>query len=158
MIKSVYRSLATTTVSSPVSSVTFSNILQLYNVLVISWSGSSSTTESLNVRFNSDFGNNYSRVSWSGTHPNLATASSSFNSGFASLGEISTSHSFGFVKIFNCSETEKQKHHSSIFRFNQTMGHHSGSYNSSLGISSITLSLNSGLFQTGSSISLHGII
>jgi hypothetical protein len=127
-------------------------------VLVISWSGSSSTTESLNVRFNSDFGNNYSRVSWSGTHPNLATASSSFNSGFASLGEISTSHSFGFVKIFNCSETEKQKHYSSIFRFNQTMGHHSGSYNSSLGISSITLSLNSGLFQTGSSISLHGII
>lgn len=158
MIKSVYRSLATTTISSPVSSVTFSNILQLYNVLVISWSGSSSTTESLNIRFNSDLGNNYSSVSWSGSHPNLATASSSFNSGSASLGQISTGYSFGLIKIFNCSETQKQKNYSSIFRFGSTMGHNSGSYNSSVGISSITLSLNSGLFQAGSSISLHGII
>lgn len=56
-----YDSIATTTVSSPVSSITFSSIPSTYTHLQIRLTGASSTNQDVFFQLNGDTGNNYTR-------------------------------------------------------------------------------------------------
>jgi hypothetical protein len=82
-----YEPIATTTVTTAVSSVTFSSIPNTYTDLVIaSASIGTSNGFSLQIRFNSDSGTNYSRTTLSGYFTSSDTAGSTRSTNATSIG------------------------------------------------------------------------
>ena len=114
MATPTYTALATITLSSSASSVTFSNISQLFRdlVLVVNWQNSGTASAS-RLQINGDTGSNYSSVWMVGQGSTTGSSSESGQTSArlfgASLGPSNTYSNVGIVQFLDYSATDKHK-------------------------------------------------
>jgi len=163
MPTATYTALATVTLATLNSTVSFANIPATYRdlILVASAKGSTSNGGYISYRFNGDSGNNYSSVyilGW-GNSPSAFSGSTS-NESFGRFGNAGTSDfETTIFNINDYSATNKQK--TALSRSNvvslYTIAYATRWANTSA-VTSITLSPDSGNFASGSTFSLYGIV
>lgn len=150
-----YTPLATTTLSSAASTVTFSSISGSYTDLVLVIAGTANTTTAFDVTFNSDTGSNYSATRLTG-NGSTATSIRSTSGTNMPLGYITTTQSVSVIQIMNYSNTTTFK--TAIARGNaaDTLTNAIvGLWRSTSAITSISFA--GGSFQPGSTFTLYGI-
>jgi hypothetical protein len=159
MPTSTYTPLATVTLGTATTSVTFSSIPSTYRDLILVHNGTSSNSDvnSVIARFNSDSGNNYPGLNM--------TADGSGSSVSYTINGIPVNYTknvvgSGICQIFDYSATNKHK--TAIARHNSggsDVRAISGRWANSAAINSITLVIDTGLsFSTGTIFSLYGVI
>jgi hypothetical protein len=151
-----YSPIATETLGTTESSVTFSSIPGTYTDLVLVFAGTVGILDNNNVTFNGDTGSNYSVTRLVG---NGSTASSSRGSNLNAIqcGEIATSQSNDIIQIQNYSNSTTYK--TLIHRSNNTsqfLKASVGLWRNTAAITSITIT-NGGTYQIGSTFTLYGI-
>jgi hypothetical protein len=151
-----YTPIATTTVASATSSVTFSSISSAYTDLVIVFSGSSTGLAGINIQFNGDTTSLYSRTYLDG---NGSAASSSRETAQAAItaGLTSTGQSDSTIHIMNYANTTTYK--SVLARANTSASLVRavvGLWRSTAAINSITLSYPT--FNVGTTFTIYGIL
>jgi hypothetical protein len=151
-----YEPIATETLGTTESSVTFSSIPGTYTDLVLVFAGTVGILDNNNVTFNGDTGSNYSVTRLVG---NGSTASSSRGSNLNAIqcGEIATSQSNDIIQIQNYSNSTTYK--TLIHRSNNTsqfLKASVGLWRNTAAITSITIT-NGGTYQIGSTFTLYGI-
>lgn len=159
-----YEPIATTTLSSAQSSVTFSSISGSFTDLVlVSTSTTSSANRDYNIRFNSDSGTNYSFtvLAGSGSAASSARASNAANTGLYIVSGTSTTVPGTVIShIQNYSNTTTYK--TMLQRGNESGGEVCAGvslWRSTSAITSITIyaSMSSANFNSGSTFTLYGI-
>jgi hypothetical protein len=104
-----YTPLATVTLTSSASSVTFSNIPATYRDLILVFNGTTAASAGVGSRYNGDTGNNYSAVRMTGS------SAGAISDSFSSLSRIvetagNTSERTVFIsQIMDYSATDKHK-------------------------------------------------
>jgi hypothetical protein len=154
---STYSQIATQTLGSSATTVTFSSIPQTYTNLVLIIDGTSSVQMDLNFRFNSDTGSNYSRTYLLGTGSSTASGRDS-NGTSLPIGSLNTSQSNCIINFNQYSNTTTYK--TVLERANQAQSVVNtivGLWRSTSAISSITITAGGGNILTGSVFSLYGI-
>lgn len=152
---STYTPIATTTLGSNQSSVTFSSISGTYTDLVIIVAGTVNSATAMDVTFNSDTGSNYSRtlLSGDGSSASSSRVSSATNLG---LGFISTTQSVSVIQLMNYSNTTTYK---TILARGNAADNRTvatvGLWRSTAAITSINFA--GATYQTGTSFTLYGI-
>jgi hypothetical protein len=167
-----YELISSNTLASDITSVTFSSIPQTYTDLVIRYSartnGGGIVGDTCNITFNSDTGNNYSRVTirsnGSAGTSHIAANASSVNFHTNVNGSGGTANTFANIEIYipNYTLTSTRPISVSNVQENNTAtlaAVYSGAsqYRGSSGISSITWDAPGSLFLTNSSFYLYGI-
>ena len=159
MPTSTYVALATTTLASAASSVTFGSLPSYRDyIVVINWTNSSSTGSNVGLRFNADSGSNYPHIAMY----NDGTSTPNFTSGTQSFAYVfygaTTSEQMATCQIMDGSATDK---HTTVL--SRSGG---GSYRAYAWVSrwantsaltSIEVVNTSVNFTAGSTISLFGI-
>jgi hypothetical protein len=164
-----YESIATTTVSTPVSTITFSSIPATYKhlqVRAILRSTASGGEDSFLMRLNSDSGSNYSYHFLSGDGSGVGTTAASSSSFIYPYGIPAASYAancFGvkIIDLIDYADTNKYKTIKNLtgYEDNSTGGRlalTSGSWRNTGAVSTITFT-NSGNFPQYSSFALYGI-
>ena len=148
-----YTPIATQTLTSPVSTITFSSIPSTYTDLVLIISGSASAQVDLRYTLNSDSGSNYSRTyivatPFSGRDSSLT---------YLPISYLDSTLTTSIVNFLNYSNTTTFK--TVIERAGHSGGTNSivGLWRSTAAISSITLTTSSGTASVGSTFTLYGI-
>jgi hypothetical protein len=152
-----YEPIATTTLSSAQSSVTFSSISGSFTDLVLVINGSSSASGTAIVTYNSDSGSNYSNTGLNGN----GAAASSFrltSNTYLILGEMYN---------YNCTLIDKIQNYSNTTTFKTSLGRANsasnfvqanvGLWRSTSAITSLQLYVSGANFNSGSSFTLYGI-
>jgi hypothetical protein len=159
---STYEPIATQTLGSAASSVTFSSITGTYTDLVlIVTPQSSSGTASVDIQLNGDTGTNYSLTFLYGDGSSAASGLASNNAVANGGTAVSTASTFliNTVQIMNYSNTTTYK--SLLTRANNTAGNVLTSvsmWRNTAAVTSILLKLSTGAnFTTGSTFTLYGI-
>ena len=155
---STYTPIASQTLSSATSSVTFSGIPQTYTDLVLVVNGSANGSSAY-LRFNGDTGNNYSitRISGNGTS---ASSNRTSNSNVAEFGGLYNDNNTNIIQIMNYSNTTTYK--TFLARTNPVQSGASA-IGASVGLWRITSAINSVTFlcdvniASGSTFNLYGI-
>lgn len=155
-----YENLATTTLGSAQSSVTFSSISGSYTDLILVWTGTLTTGTSVwGLQYNSDTGTNYS---WTSLRGDGSAASSARDNGSTRIncGWIGTTQTTEIVHIMNYSNTTTNK--TNISRNNATVAStyvaaNVGLWRNTSAITSITIKPDSSTFTSGSTFTLYGI-
>lgn len=151
---STYAPLATVTLSSSASSVTFSSIPATYRDLVIVCNFAGSTSTQMILRFNGDTGANYSGLFMSATASGVFSGSS--GNFFTNL---RTSRNITIMNVIDYSATNKHK--TTLIRAgNAEFGEVAGQvsrYANTAAITSVTLITNAGTLTSGSTFALYGI-
>ena len=160
-----YEPIATTTLGSAASSITFSSIPATYTDLRLVFTATSdSASRFARLRFNSDTGANYSMTEVYGTGSAAGSARSSGDTFIfgSNYGLLSTSNPAMMTwDIFSYAGSTNK---TTLAEFN---GDYNGSGNverfvhlwrSTSAITSIELSINAGNFASGSSATLYGIL
>jgi hypothetical protein len=156
-----YEPIATTTLTTSASSVTFSSIGSGYTDLVLVINAAASTLANTGLRFNSDSGSNYSSTILAGD----GSAAGSFRYSNATYGQINY---YGYlettrivnqvVHIMNYSNSTTYK--SYLGRANNTSNGTDatvGIWRNTNAITSVSFVLNTGTISSGSTFSLYGI-
>jgi hypothetical protein len=153
-----YEPIATTTLGSAASSVTFSSIPSTYTDLILVFGGSVSAFGNLRIQVNSDTGSNYS---WTRLLGDGSTASSDRGSAqtFINIAILDT-NTIGnsIVHLQNYSNTTTYK--TVLTRGNSTgtyLGANVGLWRSTSAINSITVLTSTGNINSSTVISLYGI-
>ena len=154
-----YVPLATTTLNSTSSSVSFTSISGSYTdlVLVIQAALSSSANDTW-LRFNSDSGTNYSRTKIAADGSSVTTFQASNQNAYYGVGNINTSWMMSINHIFNYSNTTMNK--SFITRHGSTGNETAagvGLWRSTAAITSIEIAPGTSTFISGSTFTLYGI-
>ncbi len=158
---SSYIPIASQTLGSSASSVTFSSIPTTLNGktlrdLVVVINGVPSTSASLALRFNADSGANYPYVLMEG-HPTLGPRSAATTGTDLSIGFVTTNF-VGIASVMDYAQTNKHK--SAIARAddggNRTTAT-AGRWANTAAITSLTVLVGSGTFNTGTTFNLFGI-
>jgi len=155
---STYTPLATTTLGSAASSVSFTSISGSYTDIQIVFSGAiTSGFDAIGLQFNGDTGSNYSRVYMAG---NGSAASSSLNSGQTSIqiGIMGTEQSNSIFNVMSYSNTTTYK--TALGRGNSSANATRagvGLWRSTSAINRIDLIAGSSTFISGSTFTLYGI-
>jgi hypothetical protein len=159
-----YESIATTTVSSATSTVTFSSIPSAYQHLQLRAFSNSTTGAPARIRFNSDSGSNYTLHVIQGNGASAGVGGVTAQSGIDAMISSNSSNVFGgsIVDILDYRNTNK---YTTIAAFdgyetnsNGTIYLYSGLWLNTAEISTITLTDSSGgNFNTYSSFALYGI-
>ena len=161
---STYTPIATTTLGSAASSVTFSSISGTYTDLILVMNvGGSVSGNAMNMTFNSDTSTNYSDTGlWgtgssaaSGRHSNATNAALSIGVGVST----SASDTQTIVQIQNYSNSTTYK--TVLIRANNAsdgVDATVGLWRNTNAITSIDIGLNTGNFATGSTFTLYGIV
>jgi hypothetical protein len=103
-----YTPLATVTLTSTASSVTFSNIPATYRDLIVVFKGAQNASSTTYImRFNGDSASNYSQVLMNGNGSSAASSTSTPTG--ASFGVIGTAQSNILYQIMDYSATDKHK-------------------------------------------------
>jgi hypothetical protein len=153
-----YTPLATITLTSSASSVTFSSIPATYRdlVLVIDVLGTSTFGRASRLRLNSDTGSNYPQVVMTGDG---STASSySFTDTNVQISQmVSTSRNLGICQIMDYTQTNKHK--SILGRWDGTFGvfAYSGRWANTSAVTSVSITASNEPYASGSTFSLYGI-
>ena len=148
--------IATQTLSSSASSVTFSSIPQNYADLVVVIDGIASTEASDIMRFNNDAGSNYSFTVLEGT----PASSKGTNQTSAYLGNTNTTRYLKVINIFNYSNSSTYK--TLISRSNYQAGTYAVSawvslWRNTSPITQLVVGPNSGTMSAGTTVSVYGI-
>jgi hypothetical protein len=164
---SAYDSIATTTVSTPVSSVSFSSIPSTYKHLQLRFlAGSATTNQDVFATFNGDSTSaNYSLHYLYGGGSGAAAGGSTINAGHISAGFVDTSGTgfgVGIVDILDYADTNKYKTTRTLTGYDANGSGacilYSGLWKSTSAITSITLVINNSRnFIQYSSFALYGI-
>jgi hypothetical protein len=160
MPQPTYTPLATVTLTSSASSVTFSNIPATYRDLILVISGTATATRNIICRFNGDSGSNYSEVLAFGTGSSLGSSTTALT--YLSQGALSTGQSQSTYQIMDYSATDKHK--SVLIRQNLPaveVKMAAGRWASTSALTSIALSLEgtgSPAFASGTTFNLFGVI
>ena len=161
-----YEKIATNTLGSAQATVTFSSISGTYTDLVlISNVDVTSAGASVNIRFNSDTGSNYSYTTLYGNGTTAASArGSSLTASYiaAYVAPNTALETVIITNIQNYSNTTTNK--TLLSRSNRASANNSpgaealvGLWRSTVAITSITLAADSGNIDTGSTFTLYGI-
>lgn len=154
-----YDKIATTTLGSAQSTVTFSSISGSYTDLVlIIAGGSTSGTQAVTFQFNSDTGSNYSRTILYGNGTSAASIRDS-NQTSSAIGLLSdTGQGNTIFQIMNYSNSTTYK---TVLSRGNSAGDQLragvGLWRSTAAITSITLALQANSFTSGSTFTLYGI-
>ncbi len=155
-----YTPLATLTLGSSASSITFSSISQAYRDLVLVVNGSSSSLVELLLTMNGSPGSAYSRIHMrgNGTAVGAATSSGVSSSRAVSFSELNSPSSFMLkVDVLDYSATDKHKTY--ISRYDSSGKETAVSCTRFGNTSAITsLVLSGGTFDAGSTFALYGIV
>lgn len=153
-----YEPIATTTLGSAQSSVTFSSISGSYTDLVLIGNGFTSADENIRIRFNGDTGTNYSNTLLYGTGSSALSARNTSSTSLILASLSSTATSNFITHIMNYSNTTTNKtviqrgsNPSTIVRADV------GLWRSTAAINSITLLVASGNILTDTTFTLYGI-
>lgn len=159
---STYTPIATTTLGSAASTVTFSSISGTYtDLILVSSLVSTSATANIQATVNGDTGNNYSQTYLSG---NGSAANSARNSNIGSMQFVWTSSSLNntvgnaIMHFMNYSNTTTNK--TVLARYNVAAGEATATVNlwrNTAAITSITVSTSSNTWATGSTFTLYGV-
>jgi len=154
-----YEKIATTTLGSSASDVTFSSISGSYTDIVLIVNESCSTGSGLNVQFNSDTGSNYSSIYMFGDGSSAVSGKQS-NQPFGTFGNTGGStRGTTIVNFQNYSNTTTYKTYVSR---TSTTGSVAGSYvslwRSTSAINAIKLYPNTATWSSGSTFTLYGIL
>ena len=161
---STYTPIASQTLSSAASSITFTNIPQNFTDLILVTNEKQTSTRASALRFNSDTGSNYSQTGLYGTG-STAGSFRTTNSAYLYYGyyAFSTTSNFNFnsiVQINNYSNTTTNK--TVLSRANNAdngVDAIVGLWRNTAAVTSITLTMeNLSNFSAGSTFSLYGII
>lgn len=159
-----YNKVASSTLSSTQSSVTFSSIPSTYTDLVLVVSATSNTTSGSYpyLRFNSDSTSNYSRTMFGGTGTTPQTdRSPNTSEGYFIYGnQVTTNGSFNaIVNIQNYSNTTTYKTFVSRTNTTNDWGVEAvvGMWRSTSAINQIVIYCGSNSFVSGSTLTLYGI-
>jgi hypothetical protein len=163
-----YTPIASITVGTASTTVSFSSIPQTYTDLVVVASvGNATTSSNMQIRFNSDTASNYSQTTLAGDG---STAASNRYSGATNISpiereevsDIANTYSFSIINIGNYSNTTTYK--STLSRSGTPNSSSPGTdvqaglWRSTAAITSITLLVNTGSFTSGSTFNLYGIL
>jgi hypothetical protein len=151
-----YTLIASNTLGSAQSSVTFSSIPGTYTDLVLVFNGTLSGVTSAYVRYNSDSGTNYSRTSLYGDGSSAGSNRGS-NDTYYEAFYIGTDNSTSILQILDYSNTTTHK--TSLSR-NNGGGYVSarvGLWRNTNAITTLLLAPTSGNFNSGSTFKLYGI-
>ena len=155
---STYTPIATTTLGSAASSVTFSSISGAYTDLIAVVAGATTTSaQGIKLRFNGDSGSNYSRTAVFGTG---SSAGSTRDTSVTSIDVFyyGTTQAVGICNVMNYSNTTTFK--TSISRGNDpdsALNAIASLYRSTSAITSMEFFITSGNFASGSTFTLYGV-
>jgi hypothetical protein len=153
-----YDPIATQTLVSAASSVTFSSIPSTYTDLVlIVNSARTASNDSVSLEFNGDTGSNYSRLLMYGTGSSAATFRES-NATLIEIGVQDTSNCTNIFNVINYANTTSNK--SVVARANATgvrVSYGIGVWRNTSAITSIKLATGGSTFIAGSTFTLYGI-
>jgi hypothetical protein len=165
-----YTALATVTLGSSASSVTFSSIPATYRDLILVMSATNTTNDiTWSMRFNGDTGSNYNIVLARGGDIAGGVASNSAASDNAmfiagwTFGQGTTNPTPITISIMDFSATDKHKTILNRFQTQRDNGNGetgmlAGRWANTSAITSLNVFPNSSTFATGSTISLYGVI
>lgn len=153
-----YTPLATVTLGSSASSVTFSSIPATYRDLRIMIAGTTSGGVNTVLRFNGDTGSNYTGVLMYGT--GSSAVSGTFGAGsFAYFGALWTTQGNTYADIMDYSATDKHK--TLISRYNSAAneaGAMASRWANTAAITSVTvLTASAATYAAGTTLNLYGI-
>jgi len=154
-----YVALATSTLGTAASSVTFSSIPGTYTdlVLVCNFINTIGQTDH-GVRFNGDTASNYSRTQLYGTGSAAGSNRGSNETSMNFLGYIGTSWGVSIMQIMNYSNTTTYK--TALSRANGASNQviaAAGLWRNTSAITSLDIIASAGTFAVGSTFSLYGI-
>ena len=149
-----YTAIASQTLTSSASSVTFSSIPSTYRDLVLVWANGGASTYAVGMVFNSDStATNYHWISMSGDGSSAASATSNTNFFSANYGSgVNT------IQVMDYSATDKHK--SALTRINGDGGSvqaRAGRWANTSAITSWQVFANATTFPSGATFSLYGI-
>jgi hypothetical protein len=159
-----YDSIATTTLSTTASSITFSSIPATYKHLQLRLMCRNSTIlSSISMQFNSDTGANYARHRLSGDGA-TATAAAATSATFMGLGDQPTTASTFYtsvVDILDYANTNKAKTVRLLYGYDLNgsgeVGLRSNLWTNTSAITSIVITADSSTFAQYSSFALYGV-
>lgn len=157
---STYTSIATTTVGSAVSSITFSSLGSYTDIVIIcnGTAGISSNDSSILLQFNADTGSNYSTNYLLGNGSSASAGLINPSTAIYSMRTNGTTNSTGIAHIMNYGNTTTFKTVISRGNSPQYAIGLVGVWRSTSAITSIKLlEQNGGNFQTGFTATLYGI-
>jgi len=159
MPQPTYTPLATVTLGSSASSVTFSSIPATYRDLILVFGGTRTTTNNIQIRFNGDTGSNYSWVNAYGFSGGADSGSQTLS--FMALTSVSLVASEQVNTIVNFMDySATDKHKTVLSRLSQAgavaqMNAHR--WANTAAVTSILFYADVGDFGAGSVFSLYGI-
>jgi hypothetical protein len=156
--------IATTTLGSTATNITFSSISSAYTDLRIVFTGTSTGNAGFLVRFNGDSATNYSQTNLIGDGSAAASNASSSSSSF----DFSINNNMGTTPVFFYS-LDIFSYSGSTFKTSLMQQNHDnngsgsvvrnvGLYRSTSAITSIALSVSANNFSIGSTATLYGIL
>jgi hypothetical protein len=154
---STYTPIATTTLGSAASSVTFSSISGSYTdlILVANYTGSVSD-QFLNIQFNSDTGSNYSNTNLFGDGSS-ATSNRNSNATAVRAAFYGSAQSNFIANVMNYSNTTTNKTVVSRDNTNTFVVSRVNLWRSTSAITSMVLAMSSGNIASGSTFTLYGV-
>jgi hypothetical protein len=160
MPTATYTALATVTLASTASSVTFSSIPATYRDFVVVFNWGSDGDSNSHMRLNGDSGSNYSTVSMAGESDNSTNSTSGTSQVRIFIGfQNSTTRLSGMAQIMDYSATDKHK--TILSRFdtaNRETQATASRWASTSAITSIRFfDILGQTFQTGATFSLYGV-
>jgi hypothetical protein len=155
--------LATITLGSAASSVTFGSIPATYRDLRLVVEGTTSAGPSILVRYNSDTGSNYSHIVAYGSGSSPSTGSGTGSGTSVEFGYNILAERFSITAdVLDYSATDKHK--TNLSRSNQPSGSnqivlmYAGRWASTSAVTSLTVLTSTGNFAIGTTLSLYGIL
>ena len=152
-----YVAIATQTLGSAASTVTFSSISGAYTDLVLIFNGTGSTGGNFTFQFNGDTSTNYSATILYGDGSSAGSVRVSSQSSM-NIGGVSTGFTTDIINIMNYSNATTYK--TALGRYARPadeVGAKVGLWRSTSAITSIVVGVSGGNFATGSTFSLYGI-
>jgi hypothetical protein len=156
MPTSTYVSLATQSLTSTASSVTFSSIPATYRDLVLVHVGATSAEDQIRIRFNSDTGSNYSFVQMGGDSGGSFSTSGTLDGARISFGSTGINSTIVHIMDYSASD----KHTTLLSRANKAAGDvraHAARWANTAVVTTVTFYPITGTFSSGSTFSLYGI-
>jgi len=164
-----YTPIASITLGTASTTVTFSSIPQTYtDLIVVASVGNATTSSNMLIRFNSDTASNYSQTTLAGDGSG-AVASNRYSGATnispierEEISDIANTYSVSTININNYSNTTTYK--STLSRSSTPNSSSPGTdvqaglWRSTAAITSITLLVNTGSFITNSTFNLYGIL
>jgi hypothetical protein len=155
---STYTPIASVTLSSAQSSVTFSGIPQTYTDLVLVSDMSGSTTFNALLTYNSDSSSNYSETDILGDGTS-ATSSRLTNQTYIRVGYIDSGRTMHRINVMNYTNSTTNK--TTLLRWDTASAGYVdarvGLWRSTSAITSLTLTTSTGNFASGSTFNLYGV-